>query len=63
MNDRENFLRAATFRSPEWIPCSVDGLYDPAGGLMLMAYFSGDTPLRNIEAVCTAFEDFCFGRK
>ena len=33
----------------------------PEGGLMVMAGIYGDdVPLRNIEAICEAMEDYCF---
>ena len=39
----------------------VDTIGSPEGGLMIKAgIFGGDVPLKNIEAICFAFEEFCF---
>jgi uroporphyrinogen decarboxylase len=43
------------------VKASVESLGDPKGGLMLLAEAYGDVPLRNLEALCCAFEDYCLG--
>ena len=40
---------------------AVEALHAPEGGLMIFASISGaNVPLENIEAICQAFEAFCF---
>ena len=42
---------------------AVEQLNAPEGGFMIFASISGgDVPLENIEAICQAFEAFCFDR-
>ncbi|HUW99803.1 MAG: uroporphyrinogen decarboxylase family protein [Phycisphaerae bacterium] len=36
-----------------------EGLYQPEGGLMLLAECGPDVPLQNIHAICRAFERLC----
>jgi hypothetical protein len=39
----------------------IDAMAMPEGGLMLAAGIWGaDVPLRNIEAICEAMEEYCF---
>jgi hypothetical protein len=40
---------------------AVERLHSPEGGFMVFAAVTDDnTPLRNIEAICEAFEEYCF---
>ena len=38
----------------------VETIGSPEGGLMIYAIPSADVPLANIEALCTAWEEFCY---
>jgi len=38
----------------------VEKLYSPQGGLMVYGEPSPDVPLENIEAICSALEEFRF---
>ena len=60
--DRQSF----PFLSPEQLRAQVKEVVDrmaaPEGGLMIWAAPSAaDVPLRNIEAICGALEDYCLG--
>jgi hypothetical protein len=59
--DRQMF----PFCSPEdirrQVKESVEKLNSKEGGLMIFgSIYGADVPLENIEAICTAFEEFCF---
>ncbi|MBI4559377.1 MAG: hypothetical protein HY706_17460 [Candidatus Hydrogenedentes bacterium] len=43
----------------------VEAMFDPRGGLMVSgSVWDGNTPIENIEALCSAVEDFCLkGRR
>jgi uroporphyrinogen decarboxylase len=41
---------------------TVEKLADPRGGLVLRAWVIPDVPLKNIEAFCSAAEQFCLGK-
>jgi uroporphyrinogen decarboxylase len=58
--DRQSFPFLAPGELRDQVKSCLDAMFDPKGGLMLMAAMYGEVPLRNIEALCTAFEDFCF---
>jgi uroporphyrinogen decarboxylase len=59
--DRQAFAFIGPAAVRDMVKECLDRMYDPRGGLMLLASFwDGDTPLANIEAACAAFEDFCF---
>jgi uroporphyrinogen decarboxylase len=57
--DRQGFPFMTPVELRDQVERCVDALADPRGGLMLMAAVYGDVPLRNMEAICSAFEDFC----
>lgn len=59
--DRQSILPFGTPQQVrEHIRRCVDVLAAPEGGLMMIIGIYPDVPLENIEAVLTAFEDFCF---
>jgi len=58
--DRQSFPFLAPGQLRDQVKSVVDAMYDPKGGLMLLAAFYGDVPLRNVAAICEAMEDFCF---
>jgi len=42
---------------------TVERLYLPEGGLMIMCWVGGaEVPLENLEAMCKSVEEFCFGK-
>ena len=57
--DRQSFPFLTPGQLRDQVKGAMDALYDPKGGLMMLAAFYGDVPMRNVEALCTAFEDFC----
>ncbi|MGA2973729.1 MAG: uroporphyrinogen decarboxylase family protein [Spirochaetia bacterium] len=57
--DRQSFPFLAPDQLRDQVKSCVDAMYDPKGGLMVLASIYGEVPLRNIEALCGAFEDFC----
>lgn len=38
----------------------VEAMGSPQGGLQLFAAPSADVPIENIEAICSAWEEYCF---
>jgi uroporphyrinogen decarboxylase len=59
--DRQGFA----FMTPDEIRAQIKQVVErmalPAGGLMIAAsVIDADTPLENVEAICAAFEDYCF---
>jgi hypothetical protein len=58
--DRQSFPFLSPAELRDQVKSCVDAMYDPKGGLMLLASVYGEVPLRNIDALCTAFEDFCY---
>jgi uroporphyrinogen decarboxylase len=58
--DRQSFPFLTPGELRDQVKGCLDAMYDPKGGLMLLASIYGEVPLRNIEALCNAFEDFCF---
>jgi uroporphyrinogen decarboxylase len=58
--DRQGFPFLTPGELRDEVKEAIDTLADPRGGLMLMAQIYGEVPLRNIEALCDAFEDFGF---
>jgi|YNPNPStandDraft_1061719.scaffolds.fasta_scaffold23248_4 uroporphyrinogen decarboxylase len=59
--DRQSFPFLTPAQIREQIKEVVEVMGAPEGGLMLMAAIYGDdVPLRNIEAICEAMEDYCF---
>jgi uroporphyrinogen decarboxylase len=61
--DRQSFPFLTPGQLRDQVASAVDALYDPRGGLMLLAAIYGDVPLKNIVALCEAFEQFCFTRE
>lgn len=61
--DRQSFPFLSPSRLRDQVKSAVDALFDPRGGLMMMAAIYGETPMENIEALCDAFEDFCIDVK
>lgn len=60
--DRQSFPFDSPSKLRDQIARVVDAMYDPRGGLMLGAGIWGaDVPLANIEAICAAVEEFCWG--
>lgn len=60
--DRQSFPFATPSELRDQVARSVEALYDTRGGLMLSAGVWGDdVPLANIEALCAAMEEFCWG--
>jgi len=57
--DRQLFPFATPSQIEEHIGEVFEGLYDPAGGLILYAEWEPDIPLANADAVCTALERLC----
>jgi hypothetical protein len=60
--------QAFPFESPEglkkMIRDSVEQLNSPTGGLMMKAEISDvNVPLENIEAICQAYEEYCFPKQ
>jgi hypothetical protein len=60
--DRQSFPFLTPGQLRDQVASAVDALADPRGGLMIMAAIYGDVPLRNIAALCEAFEELCFPR-
>ena len=59
--DRQGFPFMTPGEVREQIKEVVGVMAAPEGGLMLLGQVYGlDVPLRNIEAICQAMEDFCF---
>ena len=59
--DRQSFPFLKPVEIRNQIKEVVDAMADPKGGLMLQAgIFGGDVPLKNIEAICEAMEEYCF---
>ncbi|MEA3401892.1 MAG: uroporphyrinogen decarboxylase family protein [Armatimonadota bacterium] len=58
--DRQLFPFATEEQIDEHIRTAVETLALPEGGLMLSAECAPDVPLANIEAICEAFERYCF---
>jgi len=57
--DRQLFPFATPSEIEDHVGEVFEGLYDPAGGLMLLAEIGPDVPLENLEAVCRTFEKLC----
>ena len=57
--DRQLFPFATPSQVEDHIGEVFEGLYLPAGGLMLLAEVGPDVPLDNLEAICTTFEKLC----
>jgi len=54
------FCKPADIR--EQVKEGVEALNSPEGGLMMQAaVYGGDVPLENIEAICSAMEEYCLG--
>lgn len=60
--DRQGFPFMTPMELREQVKRVVDAMAMPEGGLMLLAavYGGAEIPLRNIEAICDAMEDYCF---
>jgi uroporphyrinogen decarboxylase len=59
--DRQMFPFCSPADIRDQVKQAVETLHSPEGGFMIFASVSGhDVPLRNIEAMCEAFEEFCF---
>jgi uroporphyrinogen decarboxylase len=58
--DRQSFPFLTPGQLRDQVKSCVDAMFDPQGGLMLLAAIYGEVPFRNIEALCGAFEDYCF---
>jgi hypothetical protein len=57
--DRQLFPFATPSEIEDHVGEVYEGLYLPAGGLMLIAECAPDVPLENIDAICTALEKCC----
>ena len=57
--DRQLFPFAAPVQLREHIGEAIELLREERGGLMLHAECEPDVPLRNIEAICNALEEWC----
>ena len=58
--DRQMFPFCTPADISDQVQQAVDALAEPEGGFMIFASVSGDdVPLRNIEAMCEAFERYC----
>jgi uroporphyrinogen decarboxylase len=59
--DRQSFPFITPAQIRQQVKEVVDRMARPEGGLMIgTGIFGADVPLRNIEAICVAMEDFCF---
>jgi uroporphyrinogen decarboxylase len=58
--DRQSFPFAKPDELRDQVKEVIETMGDPKGGLMVFASISRDTPLKNIEAICNAMEDYCF---
>ena len=59
--DRQSFPFAKPAEIRDQIKEVVDVMADPKGGLIVgTGIYGGDVPLKNIEAICEAMEDYCF---
>lgn len=59
--DRQGFAFMSPAEIREQIRQVVDQMALPEGGVMVAgSVWDANTPLRNIEAICTAMEDYCF---
>lgn len=59
--DRQSFPFAGPEELRDQVKEVIDEMANSEGGLMIKAGIYGDdVPLRNIEAICKAMEDFCF---
>ena len=59
--DRQMFPFCTPADIRDQVKEAVEKLNSPEGGFMIFASVSGaDVPLENIEAMCQAFEEFCF---
>jgi hypothetical protein len=62
--DRQIFPFSSPDAIDKQIKRAIDELNSPEGGLMLKAEISDENiPLANIEAICNAFEKYCYPRK
>jgi uroporphyrinogen decarboxylase len=58
--DRQGFSFMSPGEIRDQIRSVIDVLYDPRGGLGLMASIWGEVPMRNLEEICACFEEWCF---
>ena len=59
--DRQAFPFAKPTEIRNQIKEVVDAMADPKGGFMMQAgIYGGDVPLKNIEVICEAMEEYCF---
>ncbi len=59
--DRQSFPFAKPRELRDQVKEVVETMASPEGGLMIKAgIFGDDVPLKNIEAICEAMEDYCF---
>ncbi len=57
--DRQLFPFATPAQIEDHIGEVFEGLYDPKGGLMLLAEVGPEVPLANVHAICRALEKVC----
>lgn len=58
--DRQLFPFCSPAEAGDHVGRTIEKLYNPAGGLMVFAVMAPGVPLETIEAVCDAFEAYCF---
>jgi uroporphyrinogen decarboxylase len=62
--DRQGFPFMTPLHITGMIKNAVETLNSPEGGFMMKAEIGDpNTPLENIEAICDAFESYCFPRR
>ena len=57
--DRQLFPFATPSEIADHIGEAFEALYDPAGGLMMLAEVGPDVPLENLDAICRVLEELC----